>query len=186
MATLTRPLSYEEWLQMPPAGEGREEVVNGEIVAMPPNRYTHAEVVRRLTEALAGRLRPQGARVFGSSLSLLINREPLICRAPDILVYARGGVKTDKHDVLCSTPDLIVEVLSPSETKRRKDAKLDDYARIGVPEAWLISPEGETIEIRLLHDGKLVTEKIVSAGTLEPTRFPGVAISVSEIWPEDL
>jgi Uma2 family endonuclease len=50
MATLTRLLSYEDWLDMPPAGDGREEVVNGELVLMPPNRYTHAEVIRRLTE----------------------------------------------------------------------------------------------------------------------------------------
>ena len=111
------------------------------FVAMPPNRYTHAEVIRRLTEALAQRLRGRDARVFGSSLSLLISREPLICRAPDIAVYSPEGIKLDEHEIFCSPPDLIVEILSPSETRRRKAAKLSDYAGIGVPEIWIVSPQ---------------------------------------------
>jgi Uma2 family endonuclease len=186
MATLTRPLSYEDWLDMPPAGEGREEVVNGELVAMPPNRYTHAEVIRRLTEALAPRLRAHDARVFGSSLSLLISREPLICRAPDIVVYAIGRITLDDHEIFSSAPDLIIEVLSPSENRRRKESKLSDYARIGVPEVWIVSPEALSIEVRLLRDSKLALEKIVLEGTIEPFRFPGVSIPVAEIWPPDL
>jgi len=186
MATLTRLLSYEEWIDMPPSGEGREEVVNGELVAMPPNRYTHAEVIRRLTEALAPRLRERDARVFGSSLSLLISREPLVCRAPDIAVYSPEGIKLDEHEIFCSAPELIIEVLSPSETRRRKDRKLSDYARIGVPEVWIVSPEALSVEVRLLRDSKLALERIVLEGAIEPSRFPGVSIPVAEFWPPDL
>jgi Uma2 family endonuclease len=85
-----------------------------------------------------------------------------------------------------SAPDLIVEVLSPSENRRRKESKLTDYARIGVPEVWIVSPEGQTVEVRLLKNSKLVAEKVVLDGMLEPARFPGVSIPVAEIWPPEL
>jgi Uma2 family endonuclease len=185
MATLTRPMSYEEWLQMPPVEDGTDEVVNGELRLMPPTRYPHAEIIQRLINRLSARIDEKQVAILGSNFGLMISREPLTCRSPDLALFKRQNI-TVKDGLYWSPPDLIIEILSPSETKRRKDAKLDDYARIGVPEAWLISPEGETIEIRLLHDGRLVTEKIVAGGALEPTRFPGVAISIPEIWPDDL
>jgi Uma2 family endonuclease len=85
-----------------------------------------------------------------------------------------------------SAPDLIVEIISPSETRRRKESKLLDYARIGVPEVWIVSPEAQSVEIRLLKDSKLSVERVVIEGTIEPSRFPGVSIPVAEIWPPDL
>ncbi len=99
-------------------------------------------------------------------------------------MYWRETMVRDEHDVLCSAPDLIVEILSPSENKRRREPKLDDYAHISVPEVWYVSPEAAGVEIRLLRDGKYEIDKIVAEGTIEPARFPGVRINAVEIWPE--
>jgi Uma2 family endonuclease len=60
---------------------------------------------------------------------------------------------------------------------------MEDYAAICVPEVWLVSPEAESVEIRLLANGQLERAAIQVDGTLQPTRFPGVSIPVSEIWP---
>jgi Uma2 family endonuclease len=185
MATASKILTYEEWLQMPTVEDGREEVVNGEIICMPPNRYTHADVIQNLIEALLPRIPHQETKILGSSVSLMIRREPLTCRAPDLLVYWRKNLVRDKDDVLRSAPDLLIEVLSPSETKRRKTLKLADYATIGVPEVWIVSPEAQLVEIHLLAEGKLPLSQVIAEGNLEPTRFPGVSIPVLEFWPEE-
>lgn len=185
MATIPRIVTYEEWLQMPPVEDGRrEEVVNGEIQLLPPNKYTHAAVIHNLSFSFSSQVDRRQVRVLESSVTLLISTDPLASRAPDLLVYWRKNIVRDDNDVLCSPPDLLVEVLSPSESRRRKQAKLDDYARIGVPEVWIVSPEAESVEIRLLKDGKLVVESIVAEGELRPTQFPGVAIAIGELWPE--
>lgn len=81
-------------------------------------------------------------------------------------------------------PELIVEMMSPSETKRRKEEKMEDYASIGVPEVWLASPDAQSVEVRLLSEGKFKTASILVDGLLRPTRFPGVSISVAVIWPD--
>jgi hypothetical protein len=39
MATASKPLTYEEWLQMPPAEDGSDEVVRGEIHLRPPTHF---------------------------------------------------------------------------------------------------------------------------------------------------
>lgn len=83
-----------------------------------------------------------------------------------------------------SAPDLIVEVLSPSENRRRKEEKLADYGSIGAPEVWLVSPEAEAVEVRLLKEGKLERTAILAEGSLQPSQFAGVAISVPGIFPE--
>ncbi len=184
MATVPRILTYDEWLQMPGVEDGKEEVVNGESFVRPPNRYTHAEIVRRLTKELSARIDEQAARVFGSSISVLISRDPLTCRAPDVLVYRREQIARDENDVLCSAPDLVIEILSPSEAKRRKQQKLDDYARIGVPEVWIVSPEAQSVEIHLLAAGRFALDRILVDGEIAPARFPDAKIPIREIWPE--
>jgi Uma2 family endonuclease len=185
MATIPRLLSYDEWLHMPPVENGTDEVVNGEVRFMPPTHYPHAEIIQNLIAAFLSRVEKKKVSILGSNFGLMISREPLTCRSPDFALYQRESVRIEEG-LYWSAPDLIVEVLSPSENRRRKIRKLEDYARIGVPEVWIVSPETETVEVHLLRDGKLVSEKTVREGQIEPARFPGAAISIGEIWPEEI
>lgn len=183
MATVPKLLTYEDWLRMPPVEDGRDEVVKGEYRFMPPNHYPHAEVIDELIAQLHAQIDRKKIRTLGSTFGLMISRDPLTCRSPDLGVYWRErDVLEDGNHV--NAPDLIIEVISPSETRRRKEEKMEDYASIGVPEAWLCSPEAQSVEVRKLVNGRLTIDRIVVEGTLEPVRFPGVKIVVQEIWPE--
>jgi Uma2 family endonuclease len=53
MGTTTRTVTYEEWLHMPIVEDAIEEVVNGEVRIMPPNRWKHAVIVENLSDAPA-------------------------------------------------------------------------------------------------------------------------------------
>jgi Uma2 family endonuclease len=180
--TVARNLSYEEWLKMPPVEDGTDEVVNGELRFMPPTRYPHAEIIQRLILALIGQVDPKRVGILGSNLGLMISQEPLTCRSPDLIMFWRDTMVM-QDGLYWSAPGLIVEVLSPSENRRRKEEKLADYAAIGVPEVWLVSPEAETVEVRLLQEGKLELTAILMEGSLQPIQFPGVAVSIPAIFP---
>jgi Uma2 family endonuclease len=183
MATVPRLLTYEEWIQMPPVQDGTDEVVKGELRCMPPTRYPHADIIRRLISVISKQVNEKEVLVYGSNLGLLIRREPLTCRSPDLTVYHRDGLRIE-DGLFHSAPDLIVEVLSPSENRRRKEEKLEDYATLGVPEVWLVSPQAESIEVRLLNAGRYERTAILVEGALQPTRFAGVSIAIPAIWPE--
>ena len=183
MAIASKLLTYEEWLQMPTVEDGTDEVVKGELRFMPPTRQPHAEIISRLVNRLALQLSESKALILGSNFGLLISREPLTCRSPDMGIYWRETMVVN-DGLNCSAPDLIIEVLSPSENRRRKEEKMGDYESIGVPEVWIVSPEMESVEVRILSSGKLERAAIQVDGQLMPTRFPGVSVEVKSIWPE--
>jgi len=182
MSTVTRLLTYEEWIDMPTVEDGIEEVVKGELRFMPPNHVHHAFIIENLIAALLPQVDRKQVSIIGSNIGQMISREPLTCRSPDMLVYWREHMVIEQG-LLWSPADLIIEVLSPYETKRRQQEKLEDYESIGAPEIWLIDDKQRIVRIFLLTEGKLVAHDVV-AGDLQPTRFPGVSIPVAEIWPD--
>jgi Uma2 family endonuclease len=182
MATTSKALTYEEWLALPEV-EGVEEVVNGEILKMPPNKVLHADTVENLADLLKAQLDRRTVQVRVSTFGVVIRHEPLTTRVPDIGVFIRSNV-VEKDGYIHSAPELVVEVLSPANTRSERAAKLLDYESIGVPEVWVVSPEAQTVEIMLLQDGRLATTSVLRQGNLTPIRFPEATVDIAAIWPK--
>jgi Uma2 family endonuclease len=183
MATLPKIITYEEWLDMPITQDGREEVVSGEIRIMPPNKLPHPTVVRALTVAFLRQLDLARAEFFSSIFGLVIRKEPLTCRSPDIAVFDRATM-VEQDGYIHSAPQLVIEILSPSETRKEITEKLRDYESIGVEEVWLVSPEARTVEVLGLQNGRLERVSVLAEGILRPKHFPTVQIDIAEIWPD--
>jgi Uma2 family endonuclease len=183
MATSSKTLTYEEWLTLPEV-EGVEEVVNGEIVKMPPNKIPHAYTVENLADLLKSQFDRRTVRVLVTTFGLVIRKQPLTTRVPDIGVFIRANVI--EHDgYIHSAPELVVEVLSPANTRSERTAKLQDYESLGVPEVWVVSPEAQTVEVLCLNtDGRLATTSLLREGQLKPTRFPEASVDIAAIWPK--
>jgi Uma2 family endonuclease len=183
MAAAPHLLTYEEWLHMPTVEDGTDEVVNGILRFMPPTHYPHAEIIQLLIEALLPQVDRKRVGLLGSNLGLMISREPLTCRSPDLILFWRDKMEI-RDGLYYSPPGLVVEILSPSENRRRKQEKMDDYASIGVSEVWICSPKDRSLEVCRLANGQMQAAPAVTTGTLEPVQFPGVTIHVTEIWPD--
>jgi Uma2 family endonuclease len=182
MATTPKVLTYEEWLKLPEA-EGIEEVVNGEIRKMLPNKWNHALAVEQLARQLRAQVDPQKVYVVTTVFGLVIRPEPLTTRVPDLAVFEAARIV--EHDgYIHSAPELVIEVLSPANTRAEREEKIKDYASLGVPEVWVVSPEARSVEIMLLKDGRLATTALLREGQLRPTQFPAVAIDIAAIWPK--
>lgn len=180
MATIPKTVTYEEWLQLPEV-EGIEEVVDGEIRRMPPNKLPHVWAVENLADELKAQLDRRVVRVLSTIFGLVIRRQPLTTRVPDIAVFVLSNM-VEQDGYIHSAPELAVEVLSPANTCGERARKLRDYEPLGVPEVWVLSPEAQTVEILLLQDGRLTTTCILHEGQLKPTRFPGATIDIAAIW----
>ena len=103
-------------------------------------------------------------------------------RVPDIAVFIRKNV-VEQDGYIHSAPELVVEVLSPTNTRAGRGEKLKDYESLGVPEVWVVSPEAQTVEVMLLKEGRLSTAAFLREGQLRPSQFPGAAIEIASIWP---
>jgi Uma2 family endonuclease len=175
-------LTYEEWLKLPEV-EGVEEVINGEVRRMPHHKWNHARIVEELARQLRAQLNPENVYVVTSVFGLVIRREPLTTRVPDLTVFVASQlVEVDGY--IHSAPELIVEVLSPANTRVERTEKLRDYESIGVPEVWVVSPEAVSVEVLRLQGGHLTTTAILRDGELKPVRFPQVAFAIASVWPK--
>ena len=165
-----------------PEAEGIEEVVQGEIRKMPPNKWNHVRIVEELAKQLRAQLDPQAVFVVTSVFGLVIRRDPVTIRVPDIAVFIRKNV-VEQDGYIHSAPELVVEVLSPANTRAERTEKLSDYESLGVPEVWVVSPEAQTIEVMLLKEGRLNTVAVLREGQLRPSQFSGAAVDIASIWP---
>ena len=175
-------MTYAEWLTLPEV-EGVEEVINGEIFKMPPYKLPHACAIEILADLLRAKLDDRTVQVIVATFGLVIRKEPLTTRVPDIGVFIRANVV--EHDgYIHSAPELVVEVLSPANTRSERAEKLQDYESLGVPEVWVVSPEAQTVEVLLFRDGRLGTTAFLREGQLKPSRFPEASVDIAAIWPK--
>ena len=182
MATTPKVITYEEWLKLPEA-EGIEEVVKGEIRKMPPNKWNHARIIEELARQLRAQLDPEAVFVVTSVFGLVIRRDPLTTRVPDMAVFIRENV-VEQDGYIHSAPELAVEVLSPANTRVERTEELNDYESLGVPEVWVVSPEAQTVEVLLLNEGRLSTATLLREGQLRPSHFPAAIVDAASIWPK--
>ena len=142
----SKTVSYEEWLRMPEVTDAIEEVVNGEIRIMPPAKWKHCRIIELITKALQRQLDGDRYSFATGSFGLIIRKAPLTSRVPDLAVFDLTTL-IEQDGYIHSAPQLLVEVLSPANNRREREEKLADYAAIGVPEVWLVSPEARTVEV---------------------------------------
>jgi Uma2 family endonuclease len=183
MLTITKLVTYGDWLRMPLVDDVIQEVVNGEIITMPLPRAKRSGMMETLGDILKQQVDPNQALVRVGAPGLVISEDPVVMRIPDLALFRKGAV-VEKDGYIRSAPELIVEVLSPGNSRRERAEKLMDYQSFGVPEVWVVSPEALTFEVLLPRNGALATTTVMREGILRPTHFPEVAVDIASVWPQ--
>lgn len=164
-------------------------IVEGVRIFMSSPLLIHQRIVIKLILLLSAyeQMRRNGI-VIAAPFDVLIRRTPrLQVRQPDVLfitndrVEQAGGVMMEGP--LTTAPQLIIEVLSPSETRRTVQDKIEDFRSIGVEEAWLVSSQAETVQIlRLSPDGVETIGIYVNGQTLQSRVFPDLSVDLAEVF----
>jgi Uma2 family endonuclease len=81
-------------------------------------------------------------------------------------------------------PDLLVEILSPSNREHDQLLKRTTYAKYGVPDYWIVDPEAETVELLCLEQlgGYALVQRFDRTSTLRSTEFPEIAIPLAPVF----
>jgi Uma2 family endonuclease len=106
---------------------------------------------------------------------------------PDLVWISHASMaialEADRH--LHSAPELVVEVLSPGSTNRKRDReiKLDLYSRRGVREYWIVDWENRRIEVHRRSNGALgLVATLLEGETLESPLLPGFSLSLADLF----
>lgn len=193
MATVMTPpasdlLTYEAYMAEPQV-EGRYDIVEGVRVFMPGASWDHQTISGNLNDVLRHYSRSSGlGKVIYAPFDVLIRPTPrLQTRQPDLLFvsYARlaqaGG--TPRIGPLPVAPELVVEIISDSETQRILGDKITDYIAIGVDECWVVRPETRTVELlQPARSGALVIRAHDETQTLTSLVFPNLSAPVVDLF----
>ena len=99
---------------------------------------------------------------------------------PDLLVVCDES-KLDKKR--CNgAPDMVIEILSPSTSKRDLFIKLKKYQNAGVREYWIADPDAKAVNVHILENGRYVINSHESDETVAVTVLDGCVITLSDVF----
>src|SRR5579862_703345 len=173
-------LTAEEFDNYPFEEDKRYELDEGELIEMTRPAYRHNRVLRKLLIRVDNFLERTGLGEAQLSENLYA-LSPKTRRAPDLAV-----ILGDRHrelweaKVISIIPEIVAEVLSPSETPRMIHRKLKQYFEAGVKDVWLIDPEVKEIEV--WTGRSLPARALTGADVLTSALLPGFALPLEELF----
>lgn len=100
---------------------------------------------------------------------------------PDLCVICDLSKLDDKGCI--GAPDLVVEILSPGNTKKEQDIKYRIYEEAGVLEYWIVHPTDKNIQVFVLQNGIYIGLKPATEGEIiTSTTFPELSFSTDEVF----
>jgi Uma2 family endonuclease len=184
MATRTRP-TVDDVLRLGARGE-RFELIDGELVRMSPTGPEHAGI-----EAFVGTV--LNLFVLPRRLGLVLVGEPLFrldpasrqARAPDVAFVLRSRWLTRQrdHGAFVGSPDLAVEIVSPSDTAKAVQRKVEDWLAYGTLAVLVMFPDEERVV--LWNASGAVSLRCEDELNLDPA-LPGFRCQVRELFPPSL
>jgi Uma2 family endonuclease len=123
------------------------ELIDGRTVRMNPTGLQHGDIVIALGSALRDFVRKrQLGRVVGGEVGIYTRREPDRVRAADIAFVSRERL-ADKSlkGFLKVAPELVVEIISPTDRWQNMRDKLEEYFAIGVHRVWIVEPDNRDV-----------------------------------------
>jgi Uma2 family endonuclease len=169
--------------------EVRAELIAGEIYMAATPSSRHQDIVLRLASSMLAHLSQHGGgRVFVAPLDVYLPSGDVV--EPDVLFVAAERVAM-VHDHVHGAPDLLVEVVSPSNPERDRIVKRRLYERNGVSEYWVIEPRSEprsepgsgAVEVLRLVDGCYQPAGYLRDGdTLQTPLLPGFTLPLRELF----
>jgi Uma2 family endonuclease len=121
------------------------QLINGELIMSPAPNPSHQRVLRKLFKVFDN-LNPQG-EIFFAPIDLFINK--LNVYQPDLIYLSEVGKKFISNRGIEGPPDIIVEIISPSNIFTDRNIKKRIYLDFGVKEYWIVDPGNKTLEIYL-------------------------------------
>jgi len=173
-------MTAEEFDNYPFEEDKRYELDEGEFIEMCRPAYKHNRVLKNLQYAVDSYFRqhPIGELLISENLYALA---PTTRLAPDAaIILGDRSAELASATVIPIVPEIVAEVLSPSERPGRIHRKLNHYFRAGVKEVWLIDPESRETEI--WTGANLPAEQLTGEAAITSPLLPGFALPLAELF----
>lgn len=176
-------MTAEQLLELPDDGL-RHELVDGELRTMSPAGYRHGRVSLRVGRRVGDFVDEHDlGEVLSNDTGFVLGRGPDTVRAPDV-AFVRAEVAAtlvDEKGFAEVAPDLVVEVVSPSDRAGEVVAKALAWLDAGVRLVWVVDPDSRSV---LVHRPDGVGRLVRGAGAVldGDDVLPGFALPLDELF----
>ncbi len=172
-----------EDLDRPEVPEKGVEIIEGDLMVMAPAGKYHNRISHRLETLFEVFCKGKPELDFGGyNDGFLVERDPDSLLSPDASLYRYQPEK--EKTWLEFSPDIAVEVLSPSNNVREISFKRNLYLQAGSEQVWVADPESESIEFFFREGRRLIAsdgETVIGEGIAQ-----GLQINLNEIFKKRL
>jgi Uma2 family endonuclease len=171
--------------------EERIEILRGKIAQMSAPGRNHQQISMRLSLFLGNALWRSSCKVYAAPFDVRLtrinkaeNKEVRTVVQPDLCVICDPD-KLDERGCL-GAPDLIIEILSPGNSRKEMKEKFEIYEENGVKEYWVVFPDFQTIQVyRLNEEGKYLGLAPATPGDVLSTPIvANLEVKVVEVFEE--
>lgn len=175
---LRPPLTVEDYVAWAAsqAERQRTELINGQIVAMAPERAEHGEVKLAAALALSMAITRAGLDCHALGDGMTVRIDEHTAYEPDALVYC--GARLARGSMIVPSPIIVVEVLSPATAHTDTSAKLIGYFKLeSVMHYLVLDPEAQSAT----HHARDRLPEVLTTGRLRLDP-PGLDLAVETLF----
>ncbi|XZN96521.1 MAG: Uma2 family endonuclease [Microcoleus sp.] len=187
----SKKLTFDEYLNYSDNTDNRYELIDGELIALPPESEPNNFIANYLFFYLAssGLVPLRLIKIHNCEVQVAVLRSgDAANRYPDLIILEPEHIPltanrlTITFDML--PPRLVVEVVSPGRVGSDRDyeRKRAQYAARGIAEYWVIDPIEQVVTVLRLLDGQYVEVGVFRDGeAIVSPMFPQLSLTVQQI-----
>ena len=185
--------TFEEYLSYDDGSDRRYELVDGELVEMPPESEPNNAIAQELFWLLASAqvIMRRLIKLYACQIQVpVLQSGDAANRFPDLVILREEHLSLTQLQLTIRLemppPQLIAEVVSPGDEntknyQRDYARKRDQYAARGIPEYWLIDPNRSVVIVLTLKDGAYQVREFRGCDLVVSPTFPELQLTAEQI-----
>jgi Uma2 family endonuclease len=172
--------TYKDYAKTP--DDVRYQLIDGELILSPSPTFYHQHISGAMFVELRTWAVSSGiGKVVCAPMDVYFTETDTV--QPDILFISEERMHIVEERYVRGAPDLVVEILSPSTSRLDLGAKMELYARHGVPQYWIADPDTRTARTLRLEAGNYAeVASFTENDVLTSDAFPGLRIDLREVF----
>ena len=179
-------ISFEEYLSYDDGTNKRYELVNGELLLMPPASFLHSDIIDFIADLIRAVARENKLDIKVKTGDVGVRTGIDSSRIPDLCVIdgeVWKSYRRDKSAVISSGVLLAVEVVSPGAEQIKRDYtdKVAEYQNSGIGEYWIVDPIEQKITVGVLEKKGYSKKVFTEDDAISSVIFPQLSVTAGEI-----
>lgn len=185
MSIAIKPMTLEDYLNYDDGTDTRYELVDGELVPMPPESDLNNRIASFLFACFLQINIPYYCLRIGAQIA--VSGARATAREPDLMVLSEeAAIALDGASQCLITyemppPVLVVEVVSPNQENRDYRYKRTEYAGRHISEYWIVDPIAQKVTILEWIEGLYEEQVYQGDANIISPKFPNLMLTAAQV-----